>query len=149
MAFGQVQGGLRGCPSSPPGTDTFKGSRATRTQHRCGQRVPPREQDGRSHLVSLGPHPRASMSTSPLSTVKRGAGDMCGEACHQSDPQPLCSQGPVGPWQVDQLGGVGAALPAGCQGLLGLETHPLSLTLTTSLWDGCFAHQLSHLRTLG
>lgn len=33
-----------------------------------------------------GPHPRASMSTSPLSTVKRGAGDMCGEACHQSDP---------------------------------------------------------------
>lgn len=41
MAFGQVQGGMRGCPSPPPGTDTFKGSRATKTQHRCGKRIPP------------------------------------------------------------------------------------------------------------
>lgn len=81
MAFGQVQGGMRGCPSPPPGTDTFKGSRATRTQHRCGKRVRPREQVGRPHFVSLGPHLRASTSTSHLSAVKRGAGDMCGEAC--------------------------------------------------------------------
>lgn len=74
MAFGQVQGRLGGAwPSPPPEADTFKGSRATRTQHSCGKEVPLHEQDGPSHLGLSGtshPHPRASRSTSGLSLVK-------------------------------------------------------------------------------
>lgn len=40
----------RGWPSPPPDTDTFKRSRATRTEHDSGKGVPPREQDGPSPL---------------------------------------------------------------------------------------------------
>lgn len=65
MAFGQVQGGMRGCPSPPPGTDTFKRSRATRTQHRREQRVPPPEQDGRSRPVSQDSPPRPGPARAP------------------------------------------------------------------------------------
>lgn len=65
MAFGQVQG-REGAPPSP-GTDTFKGSRATRDIHRGGEGVPPTWVGWPSRLASLGPPapaPRASRSAS-------------------------------------------------------------------------------------
>lgn len=74
MALGQVQGSVGGWPSPPQDTDTFKGSRATRTEHNYGKEVPLHEQDGPSHLGLSRtplPHPGASRSTSVLSLVKR------------------------------------------------------------------------------
>lgn len=66
MAFGQVQGGMGVAPPLPPGTDTFKGSRATRTQH-SGKWIPPRKQDGRPHLgLSRTPIPTRGPAGAPL-----------------------------------------------------------------------------------
>lgn len=70
--FWSGSGGHGGCPSPPPGTDTFKRSRATRTQHRCEKRVPPPEQDGRSRLAPTG-----------LPAAPRGQRGVLPSLCHE------------------------------------------------------------------
>lgn len=102
----------------------------------------PREQDGRPHLVSLGPRPGASVSTSQLSAVKRvgnrseegsraGAGRRFSGLGDVPSSEPVGPPAPVrsraaGPWKDGATGWRAyVALPAGCQGLWGWRSAPV------------------------
>lgn len=112
MAFGQVQGGIRGAPPLPQALTHLKEAEQQRHSTDMGKGYP-RARAGWSS--SPGPHqdpppaPRTSTSTSRLFTRKRsGEGSRCTwwEANRSAwetspplsplDPRPLCSQGPVG-----------------------------------------------------
>ena len=106
--------------------------------------------------ASLGPPaptaPRASRSASYSLSMKIGdtwvgrrAGAVCGRHVLSASLTPSPCAGPHVPagWSS---GVVVVGSPASwAQGLLGLLLCP-PFTLARSLWGGCFAHQLSHLK---
>lgn len=80
-------------PSLPPETDTFKGSRATRTQNSCGKEVPLHEQDGPSHLGLSGTshlHPggqQEHLGSLPGEKGRiTGMGTRAGDICWETPP---------------------------------------------------------------
>lgn len=149
MAFGQVQGGIRGAPPLPQALTHLKEAEQQRHSTDMGKGYPRASRMVILTRASLGPPPapRTSTSTSHLFTMKRngegsrghvvgskslGLGDV--PSSEPIGPQPPCAvKGLWDPRRMEQLGG-GNSNPAswvpGALGAWGLSHY----TLTTNFW---------------